>query len=196
MIDGDSDSIAAEVNVGHTYALCYCQQGNKVYVTLNFGGVAAIDCVTDSVVATVPSQDGSEAILFNAKGNKVFCAGLTEVAVIDAAADTVLRTIEVGRYPIDLCYSPTQNRVYVASAYNSTISVLRDSASGVEENPRPPASSRKPAATVIRSLPAGAVAFDAMGRRVASPKPGVYFVRDGLQRVGDVGRTRKVVVQH
>ena len=31
--------------------------------------------------------------------------------------------------------------------------------------------------TVIRRLPAGAVAFDAMGRLVLNPKPGVYFVR-------------------
>jgi photosystem II stability/assembly factor-like uncharacterized protein len=31
--------------------------------------------------------------------------------------------------------------------------------------------------TVIRNLPAGAVAFDAMGRRVLNPKPGIYFVR-------------------
>ncbi len=31
--------------------------------------------------------------------------------------------------------------------------------------------------TVVRGLPPGAVAFDAMGRRVASPKAGIYFIR-------------------
>ena len=38
------------------------------------------------------------------------------------------------------------------------------------------------------------VIFDALGRRVVNPKPGVYFVRDGGRGAGDVGRTRKVVI--
>jgi len=49
--------------------------------------------------------------------------------------------------------------------------------------------------TIVRRLPVGSVAFDAMGRRVVSAKPGVYFVRDEGRGAGDVGRTRKVVVQ-
>jgi hypothetical protein len=48
---------------------------------------------------------------------------------------------------------------------------------GVEENHQSQAPSHKRQATVIRSLPAGVVAFDAMGRRVVSPKSGLYFVR-------------------
>jgi hypothetical protein len=50
----------------------------------------------------------------------------------------------------------------------------------------------KVAASVIRSLPAGAVAFDATGRRVSNPKPGVYFVTvDGARSTVHV---RKVVI--
>jgi hypothetical protein len=66
---------------------------------------------------------------------------------------------------------------------------------GVEENPKPQASSSKPAATVVHSLPKGAVAFDAMGRRVLNPKSGVYFVREDGRGAGDAGRVRKVVIQ-
>jgi hypothetical protein len=50
-----------------------------------------------------------------------------------------------------------------------------------EEDARPRAPSRKLAATVIHSLPRGAAAFDAMGRRVLHPEPGVYFVREEPQ---------------
>ncbi len=46
-----------------------------------------------------------------------------------------------------------------------------------EEGPGPQAMSRKLAATVVRSLPQDAAAFDAMGRRAVHPKPGVYFMR-------------------
>jgi hypothetical protein len=40
----------------------------------------------------------------------------------------------------------------------------------------PRATSRKLSATVVRCLPAGAVAFDALGRKVADPRSGIYFV--------------------
>jgi len=44
-----------------------------------------------------------------------------------------------------------------------------------DEDSRPQAPSRRPA-TVIRNLPPGSPAYDAMGRRVLNPKSGVYFV--------------------
>jgi len=74
------------------------------------------------------------------------------------------------------------------------VSVLRDSMTGVEENPRPQAPSHKLAATVIRSLPRGAVAFDAMGRRVQSPRPGILFVREPSAVGGRPSAVTKVVV--
>ncbi len=46
--------------------------------------------------------------------------------------------------------------------------------------------------TVLRRLPAGAVAFDAMGRRVPNPKSGVYFVMDSGAR--SAVHARKVVI--
>jgi hypothetical protein len=48
--------------------------------------------------------------------------------------------------------------------------------------------------TVMRRLPVGATAFDAMGRWVLEPRLGIYFVRDEGQGTKDAGRTRKVVV--
>jgi hypothetical protein len=47
-----------------------------------------------------------------------------------------------------------------------------------EENPKPQAPHRKIAATVVRSLSPGAVAFDATGRRVTALRSGIFFVRD------------------
>jgi hypothetical protein len=46
-----------------------------------------------------------------------------------------------------------------------------------EHDPKPQATSRKLAATVVRCLPQGATAFDAMGRRVHHPEPGIYFLK-------------------
>jgi len=48
---------------------------------------------------------------------------------------------------------------------------------------------------VIRALPLGAAAFDAMGRRVVDPRSGIFFIRSEGRGAGDAGQTRKVVLQ-
>ncbi len=72
---------------------------------------------------------------------------------------------------------------------------------GVEESFKPQAVSSKLAPTIlsgargVRHL-ASCVVFDAMGRRVTNPKPGVYFVRQASSVRRDASSVTKVVVQH
>ena len=66
--------------------------------------------------------------------------------------------------------------------------------SGIEESPKPQAPSHELLPTVTRQLPAGAVAFDAMGRRVVNPKSGVYFVRAASGKLSAVS-CQKVIIQ-
>jgi YVTN family beta-propeller protein len=135
---------------------------------------------TDSVIATVTAGHGPYAICYNPQNDKVYCANAlsNNVTVIDGATNLAIRTIAVGGFPMAFAHNPIKNRMYVSNRDSSTISVLRDSGGGIEESPKPQAPSFKPAATVVRGLPAGAIAFDAMGRRVTNPGPGVYFVRE------------------
>ena len=112
-----------------------------------------------------------------------------------------------------LCLNPVQNRIYVANYESSTISVIRDSMSGIEENPKSQASSRKLAATVVSGAiwlapttspkPHAASLLDISGRNVLDLKPGandvralppgVYFVREP-QAQAQTQALRKVVV--
>jgi hypothetical protein len=75
-----------------------------------------------------------------------------------------------------------------------------DSVTGIEEGMRDGGgrvSARQTilsGASVVRRL-ASCVIFDAMGRRVVDPKPGVYFVR-GAQAQAQAQALRKVVVTH
>jgi hypothetical protein len=59
--------------------------------------------------------------------------------------------------------------------------LIKTDASGslgvTEEPPTPQAVRRELVANVVGTLAQGAVAFDAMGRRMLHPKPGIYFVR-------------------
>jgi hypothetical protein len=69
---------------------------------------------------------------------------------------------------------------------------------GVEEMANGEGRMANSGASVVRRLPAGAVVFDAMGRSVVSPKPGVYFVRAEPPAVGrepSAVTVRKVIIQ-
>ncbi len=70
---------------------------------------------------------------------------------------------------------------------------------GTEESPKPQAISRKPEPTVLSGVSgvrrlASCVIFDAMGRRVVDPKPGVYFVSQASSVRRDASSVTKVVV--
>jgi hypothetical protein len=71
---------------------------------------------------------------------------------------------------------------------------------GVEENRTPQAPSRRREPTIlsgtsgVRRL-ASSVVFDAMGRRVAIPRSGVYFVRQASGVMRDASSVTKVVIQ-
>jgi YVTN family beta-propeller protein len=200
VIDGGTHQAIATVIVGYNpRALCYNPADNRTYsANWESDNVTVIDGATDSVISTVAAGHGPTALLYNPLSNKVYCANEGDsVTVIRGSTNQALLNVGVGDWPMALCHNPMQNRVYVANFGSSTISVIRDSMTGIEESPKPQASSHKPAATVVRSLPAGAVAFDAMGRRVVEPRPGVYFVvtphRDPLPQ-GERGRSTRPTV--
>jgi hypothetical protein len=99
---------------------------------------------------------------------------------------------KVGRYDLTeqaRRLTAVGNYIYVANT-KAGLQILQFYGAGVEESHKPQAIGRKPAATVMRSLSPGFVAFDAMGRKVLSPKPGVYFVREAQAQA-----VRKVVIQ-
>jgi hypothetical protein len=70
--------------------------------------------------------------------------------------------------------------------------------SGVEEAANGEGRKANGGVSVLRRLPPGAVVFDAMGRRVVNPKPGVYFVREepsAASRQPSAVTVRKVIIQ-
>jgi YVTN family beta-propeller protein len=200
VISGAGDAVIATIPTGTMpRALCYNPKNNKVYCAVwGSNQVTVIDGGTNSVIATVHLlRDEPMACCCDAQDNKVYVAGRGDfgmnagVSVIDGASNDTILSIATDFGSRDLCLNPVQNRVYVANRESPTISVIRDSIyEGVEEGSKPQDSSRKPAATLARSLPPGAVAFDAMGRRVLSPRSGIFFVREAQAQA-----IRKVVIQ-
>ena len=120
------------------------------------------------------------------------------MTVIDGATNEVVTTVVVGLVPTALECNPVHNRVYVANYYWSSISVLRDSAEGVQEDVVTRLAGSKPVPTIIRGVlflpeasnrkPQAARLLDINGRKVLDLRPGandvralalgVYFVRE------------------
>ncbi len=207
VIDGAGDSVVATVLVRRgPCALCYNPTANKVYCAVwGPNQVTVIDGGTNSVIATVQlMRDEPMACCYDPQNNKVYIAGRGDwgvnagVSVIDGASNDTIRSIATDFGSRDLCLNPVQNRVYVANYESSTISVIRDSMTGIEESPKPQAIGYKQWPTILSGTSIGkhlasCVIFDAMGRRVVSAESGVYFIAVSGER--SAVSVRKVVIQ-
>jgi len=197
------DSIVAEVP-GWAYALAAVPFTNKVYASGSASGIQVIDAANNIVADTIPVVTG-DMVCDLAKG-RVYGANFNthEICVVGAWADSLIKTIPLGRYPEFLCWNSVDSRVYVNDFMDNVVYVIRDTSTGISETERGLSAHRSRPATVWSTgalwhagcSPADLV--DACGRRVCSLRPGhndiralapgVYFVRQG-----DDGRACKVV---
>ena len=128
------------------------------------------------VAGTTTPPDSSDMDVYLVKVN---ASGATEWTRTydhspgDDAGNSVQTTSDGGIVIAGYTNSPSMDHdVYLLKTdANGSLGVLEQSA-------KPQAERRRPTATAVRSLPLGTVAFDAMGRRVVNPRPGVYFVRE------------------
>jgi hypothetical protein len=122
---------------------------------------------------------------------------LQEIATYDLAAGESVRVdwgIGFGPYYGEPAYCVVRESIMDNLPTDSSVVtwrfwILRQSGGGVEDGHEPAAVYEGPLPTVIRCLPHGAVAFDAMGRQTRDPKPGIYFVRTAA-----AARPRKVLL--
>lgn len=84
-----------------------------------------------------------------------------------------------------------------SASWDHDVYLLKTDANGnlavTEDGSRPEMAGRRMGATVVRGLPRGAVSFDAMGRRVTRPEPGIFFVKESEGKA-QAQAVRKVVV--
>jgi hypothetical protein len=95
-------------------------------------------------------------------------------------------------YPEDIV-SDQRGRIYVGfnDGHGRYWTCYRAARPGVGGNAVVKRSAVGCRASVVRALPRDIVAFDAMGRRVPNPKPGIYFVREAQAQAQAL---RKVVI--
>jgi len=206
---GDSDSGLVVISVAdpaHPVEVGHCSTlgascgvavvGGYAFVAGGAGGLRVISVSDPAHPSEVGSSGPAFANAVEVNGDKAYVGadvgGLRVMSVADAAHPE-----EVGFYSLPEGVSGVVvagEYIYLANTWDG-LQILQYYESGVEESSKPQALDRALTATVNHSLPPGVVAFDAMGRRVANPRSGIYFVREA-QAQAQVQAVRKVVIQH
>ena len=122
VIDGESDSIVAQVPLGDSpYALCYNPQTSRMFCSNRTSRtVSVIDCVRNGQLAQIPNVGSAPSgICINPSRNRVYCACefSDEVAVIDGATNQLAGLVETGRRPAALAFSTTSGKLYSANRH-------------------------------------------------------------------------------
>jgi len=206
---GDNDSGLVVISVAdpaHPVEVGHCSTaggarsvavvGSYAYVVCGAGGFRVISVSDPTHPSEVCRSGPGLANAVDVDGDKAYVGadvgGLRVISVSDPA-----HPVEVGFYSLPEGVSGVVvagEYTYLANTWDG-LQILQYYESGVEENSKPQALGRALTATVNRSLPPGAVAFDAMGRRVVNPRPGVLFVRERSAVGGERSAViRKVVV--
>ena len=118
-------------------------------------------------------------LVYDPGHKKVYCsnASARKVDIIDARADTLIKTIPLGRSPGVLCWNSTNSRVYITDFMDNVVYVLRDTSVGVYEGRAVTKRGGWREATLTRGAflwsrnETGAL-LDVSGRKVADVKPG------------------------
>jgi len=137
----DSLRVTRTLSVGTSpRALCYNPTDEKIYVANAGGGIAIINAQTDSVEARgIWSSVGFAALHHSDLNDRVYCVGSDNasgyVVVLDGASNSQVKLLYPGTTPVSLAWNPQQARMYVANCSSATISVIRDSMLGLEEQP-------------------------------------------------------------
>jgi len=216
VVSCDSLRVTKTLNVGtNPRALCYNPTDEKIYVANAGGGIVIIDAQTDSIVASgIWSSVRFAAVQHSDLNDRVYCVGSDNasghVVVLDGASNNQVKLLYPGTTPVSLAWNPQEARMYVANCSSATISVIRDSLLGLEEQPgyRP---SRGLEPALVRGVlrlagTAEAMLINSSGQSVLCLGPGpndvghvpagVYFVCPRHGGTGDrPSPVRKVVIQ-
>ena len=203
-VDCTNDSVIAIIYAGmNPEDICYNPRNVKVYTADTWSStVTVIDVRTNTREAYVDVGFAPEDVLYNPLNNTVAVTDKTGanyggVWFIDGTSNQVIDTVAGLSGPCALALDLEQNRVFVANFWGASISVIRDVV-GIEETPEEPRLEWNAGATVLSGasgvVGASSIVYDAQGRRVREPGPGVYFIREQIAGSSEQCRMRKVII--
>lgn len=212
VISGAGDSVVRTLATESEVWSFLLLPDGRLYCGNYFSGTISVLRRGDTAFArTFPVAGGIGAFGYDPVTEKVYACGYLSgrVTVIECrnGDEVVLDSIVTGYGPAGAVVWTPQQRVFVCNSWDSTVTVIRDELTGMEETEMAEWGNRKAGAVFVRGtlfLPAAPGAgrvslFDTGGREVMalSPgpndlsrlAPGVYLLRGGV-RAGRVVRCR------
>ncbi len=182
--------------------LAFAPVPGKVYAVS--GATYAVDGSTNTVIDTIPVS-GSR-LAYDPAHWKLHCMHTNgrQLHIIDARADTLIKTIPLGHSPRALCHNATNSRIYITDQSDNVVFVVRDTTTGISEADPAVSARLRRSSVVSRALcwteRTPGTLMDLTGRIVLALNPGgndlsrlapgVYMTR--APGSGEVGRVVKV----
>jgi YVTN family beta-propeller protein len=126
VISTASDKVVAKLPLSGTpSAVAFSPSGTRVYVTTS-AGLWIYSTQTRQVLKVIRGLGEPRSVAVSPDGHTVYVTATDSgaVAVINAADDTVTRTIKVGELPWQVIVSADGQTVYVANPDSNTVSVI------------------------------------------------------------------------
>jgi YVTN family beta-propeller protein len=120
VIDGKRNTILKRVDLGFDTCLpaelCFDSLNNRMYCFGGFGGVAVIDCRTDSIVWTTNTVAAHRPVLFG-PANRLYCVDWRQgdVYVMDGSTFSITDTLTPGYRVKSMLYNRQQDKLYCAN---------------------------------------------------------------------------------
>ncbi len=111
----------------NSFGITYNTINNTVYVCCSGFVIKVINCVSNTISATIPiAISGSVDITFNPYNNNVYFVGNFSNVIypINCATNIVGASIPVGTAPFFITYSNISNKIYVANTISNDVTVL------------------------------------------------------------------------
>ncbi len=125
--DGQSDTLIKNINVPKpSFKLQFASGTSKLYGISRYDAMTpVIDCVDDTLLEVIKLGGGPSFLCF-AGNNKVYCgdSSSSDITVIDAALNQVIKVIDLGCPPGGLTYNTVSNKIYASAPYNNRLFVI------------------------------------------------------------------------
>jgi YVTN family beta-propeller protein len=146
VVDCETDSVVARISAPGRYMESrggvYVPTAERVFFGADWGrldGLAAFDCVTDSLVKVLDSETEPFVVRCDTTTNTLYCLCEynSNVYVVDATANQVLGVWPTGVIPADLAVNARHQKLYVAQEYEDGLIWVYDTPTGRAVNQLP-----------------------------------------------------------
>jgi DNA-binding beta-propeller fold protein YncE len=124
VIDGETNAVLDSLPVvPWASALAVDVEQSRVYVGGLHGGVAVVDCASDSLELVVETPDRVWTLAYDSLGKKLYAGGTASLAIIDCLQDTLVAVLDSTAASV-MEWDPVSGKLYCGGFNSDTLLVV------------------------------------------------------------------------